>query len=353
MAFTATASGTAWNGSSCSSYCHGSTLAAGGTATNPNWTKVDGTQSTCTSCHGNPPPSPHPQQSDCSTCHPDAGATAGTFTTPSQHIDGIVQTSNVHPPGYNAVEQHGYDFDKNGQSTCATASCHGVALTGGNSGGPSCNNCHTPGWQTNCIFCHGGTDNTTGAPPAGVLGTLSSPQATGAHSKHVNQTTTHVAWDCTYCHTKPTSALNPGHIDGAGGVVQAEINFSSLNSGSQYSFSTFSCTTSYCHSTVLTSGSSPSWTSTTPLACVNGCHGGATAYTGMSSGHRRSDHKKACSTCHANVVDANNNIISLSLHVNGARDVQFTAAGSSYNAATKTCTKTGSGCHGSGSQSNW
>src|SRR5262249_6676376 len=53
--FAGTGAGSTWNGASCSSYCHGATLGAGGTATNPLWTKVDGTQTTCTGCHGDPP----------------------------------------------------------------------------------------------------------------------------------------------------------------------------------------------------------------------------------------------------------------------------------------------------------
>jgi hypothetical protein len=73
----------------------------------------------------------------------------------------------------------------------------------------------------------------------------------------------------------------------------------------------------------------------------------------MSSQHRNSDHKKSCATCHKNVVDANNNIINLTLHVNGTRDVQFSNAGSSYNPAAKSCTNTGNGCHGTGTKSSW
>ena len=73
----------------------------GGNATSPLWTKVDGSQKQCTSCHGNPPPAPNPQDPACQTCHQDAGA-GGTFVTPSQHIDGTLQVTSVHPPGYNA-----------------------------------------------------------------------------------------------------------------------------------------------------------------------------------------------------------------------------------------------------------
>jgi predicted CxxxxCH...CXXCH cytochrome family protein len=354
MMFTGIAAGTAWNGANCSSYCHGTTLLAGGSATNPNWTKVDGTQSTCTSCHGNPPPSPHPQDSNCQNCHNDMSSPT-TFSAPQNHINGTVEVTMVHPAGYNAREQHGYDFDKMGPSTCATASCHGTALTGGNTGGPSCENCHS-GWQTQCTFCHGGTDNTTGAPPQGVLGATAATDPTvGAHSIHVNQTTRHAAWDCNYCHTKPSSALTPGHVDGTGGVVQAEVVFSSFNPAGTFTTATYTCSNMYCHGTGVSgaTGPAPAWTSTATLACVDGCHGGSPNYTNMSSEHRNSSHKKPCATCHMTVVDANLNIINLGLHVNGTRDVQFQNAGSSYNAAAKSCTNTGNGCHGTGTKSSW
>ncbi|MCX5741836.1 MAG: CxxxxCH/CxxCH domain-containing protein, partial [Proteobacteria bacterium] len=178
--FTGIATGT-WNGSTCSSYCHGSTLGAGGTATLPLWTKVDGTQSTCSSCHGLPPPAPHPAATNCEGCHPDAGANH-TITTPAQHIDGVTQVTAGanHPTGYAQVTMHGYEVDKTGMGSCATAGCHGVALTGGTSGGPSCataTGCHDKvggglTWQTQCTFCHGDIAVPTGnvAPPQGVLG---------------------------------------------------------------------------------------------------------------------------------------------------------------------------------------
>jgi predicted CxxxxCH...CXXCH cytochrome family protein len=263
-----------------------------------------------------------------------------------------VQITSVHPPGYSAFDQHGYDFDAHGSSSCATAGCHGIALNGGNTGGPSCNNCHTPSWQTDCKFCHGTTAN--GAPPQGVKGqTAANLPQVGAHARHVGATAMHAAWDCTYCHIKPSNALDRGHIDGLGGIIQAEVIFSPLNPSSAYSFTANTCTTSYCHGSGVTSKTSPAWISTTPLACVDGCHGGDPSRTGMSSNHRRSEHKKACATCHKSVVDANNNIVNAALHVNGAKDVQFTAAGSSYNPTNRSCSATGNGCHGNGTKTGW
>ena len=32
----------------------------------------------------------------------------------------------------------------------------------------SCDDCHDEGWRTDCVFCHGGVDDTTGAPPEDI-----------------------------------------------------------------------------------------------------------------------------------------------------------------------------------------
>ncbi len=74
-------------------YCHGSSL-NGGSHTEPVWTKVDGTQSTCGSCHGNPPRktrsgASHTASKDCYRCH-SSMAQDGSIKTPSLHINGRV-----------------------------------------------------------------------------------------------------------------------------------------------------------------------------------------------------------------------------------------------------------------------
>jgi len=285
------------------------------------------------------------------------------FSMPAMHINGTVDVTagSNHPTGYQMVTMHGYDVDKGGFSTCATANCHGTTLNGGATGGPSCSTttgCHDKvgtgfTWQTQCTFCHGdiATPAGNGAPPQGVMGATAATDATvGAHQKHVAATAMHAAWDCTYCHTKPTNATTPGHIDGTGGIVQAELKFSSLNPSSVFSFSALTCATNYCHGSGVTTKTSPAWTSTTALACVDGCHGGATTYTGMSSGHRRSDHKKACNYCHGTVVNTALAITNVALHVDGVKEVNFPGGGT-YNSSTKRCSGV-PGCH-SGTSDTW
>jgi predicted CxxxxCH...CXXCH cytochrome family protein len=366
MVFTGVAAGTSWTGSNCSSYCHGTTLTGGGggNATNPLWTKVDGTQSQCTSCHGNPPGAPHPQGavSDCGQCHPDVTKGAPTtFSTPTQHINGTVDVTAgaQHPAGYQMVTMHGYDADKNGFSTCATANCHGATLAGGATGGPSCatvTGCHDQvgsgyTWQTQCTFCHGDITQPggNGAPPQGVLGgTLATDHTVGAHQRHVTATAMHAAWDCTMCHIKPTTALTPGHIAG-NGLVQASMAFSSLNPSGTYSFMTYGCGTVYCHGNGQTAGTAPAWTSTTALACTS-CHNTpspGTSATGMSGAHNThiNGQNMKCSQCHSTVVNTIPAIINTALHINGVKEVSFSAGGT-WTPATKSCSGLVGGCHG-------
>jgi len=60
-------------GSACHDVRHFTVQPGGGNATEPQWTRVDGSQVSCTSCHGQPPPAPHPARTDCAACHPGVG----------------------------------------------------------------------------------------------------------------------------------------------------------------------------------------------------------------------------------------------------------------------------------------
>ena len=80
--------------------CHGAVFpdghASGGTLTAPIWTEVDGTQASCGTCHGLPPPAPHPYvqfNPVCGACHQDIAPDNRTFVRPELHADGIVTFS--------------------------------------------------------------------------------------------------------------------------------------------------------------------------------------------------------------------------------------------------------------------
>jgi predicted CxxxxCH...CXXCH cytochrome family protein len=84
-----------YDGERCSnSYCHGDEFVfghdSGGLATEPVWTVVDGTQKQCSSCHGLPPPFPHPPGPIfCSDCHSNVGITL-QILDPTSHVNGVV-----------------------------------------------------------------------------------------------------------------------------------------------------------------------------------------------------------------------------------------------------------------------
>jgi predicted CxxxxCH...CXXCH cytochrome family protein len=88
----------AYSGGSCANTtCHNPSVLttsgnAGGMNTVPVWTLVDGTQNTCSSCHGFPPPAPHIQNFACEGCHLDY-AGGGRFSRPDQHVNGVVTFS--------------------------------------------------------------------------------------------------------------------------------------------------------------------------------------------------------------------------------------------------------------------
>jgi hypothetical protein len=92
-----------------------------------------------------------------------------------------------------------------------------------------------------------------------------------------------------------------------------------------------------------TGGVTPDTGGTTPDLMVDSggqtctaCHG-----TPPSTGKHTLHNNFKCSSCHSDVVDANNNIISTTLHKNGSKDVKgaFT-----WDSSAKSCA--GSSCHG-------
>lgn len=280
-----------WNGTSCTVGCHGDST-TGGTATQPTWTLVDGTQSTCGSCHGVPPPAPHPSDPNCATCHPTMEEGSMVFRDASSHINGVVD------------------------------------VVGGGGG--------TPG---GCTSCHGSTN---AAPPKDLEGnTARTAAGVGAHQIHLAPSTWHRTVTCSNCHAVPTTVDAPGHRDGDN---VAELPFDPLNPMGLYDATTTTCSNLYCHGNGRASTGTISWLATGPLAC-GACH--PMNGTGMSGRHRLhiGEEGMRCSQCHSTVVDANRQIIDANLHVNGVHEVRLQTG--TYNPATRGCSGLGGGCHGS------
>jgi predicted CxxxxCH...CXXCH cytochrome family protein len=252
----------AWNGTTCSTYCHGATL-SGGSNTAPEWTRVDGTQGACGSCHGLPPTSPgHPQSTKCSLCHPTVDRDLN-FVDKARHVDGVVDLVT--------------DY--------------------------SCNR------------CHGSAANA--APPVDTGGrSETNRRGVGAHQAHVAPGAAAIAAPlaCSACHNPLPSPADPiAHVDGV-----AAVSFGALAraDGAAPSWNGSTCTT-YCHGQTLGGGSntSPIWTvgDGSQDACGT-CHG-----LPPSLPHPQTS-PTGCGDCHPNVSrDGSGQWVfaDVSLHVNG------------------------------------
>ena len=97
LANNATASAYDPKANTCSVYCHGNTLKSPGKDSKPLWTKVDGSQRGCDSCHGAPPPAPHPKDNNCKGCH------AATMGEAQAIYDGIFREKTASSKGYKEV----------------------------------------------------------------------------------------------------------------------------------------------------------------------------------------------------------------------------------------------------------
>ena len=255
-----------WDGAAdtCSEvYCHGATLHGGGN-TAPSWTEVGTGQSDCGSCHGLPPPLPHPPGTECVVCHFETLDAEGNIDLAAgKHIDGVVQAI-----GENVV------------MTCST--------------------------------CHGSDDNP--APPQSVAGyTDTAAVEVGAHQSHLRDGLIRMAIPCHECHEVPTDPEDPTHID----TPPAEVLFGTLATTADvdaaWDHASEACAEVYCHGATLSGGSNtaPVWTVVdgTEAACGS-CHGNPPPLPHPPSGD--------CHKCHNKTVDEDGNIdIEGGKHIDG------------------------------------
>jgi predicted CxxxxCH...CXXCH cytochrome family protein len=259
----------------------------------------------------------------------DGGGGGGGDTTPG---------TRYHPEGYGAAEVHGIAA-KYQQEDCR--SCHGSNLEG-EGDAVSCDSCHEDGWRTNCTYCHGGTDNTTGAPPV-EISNETSPSSFPPHTAHVTENIK-PGYDCVQCHKKPTDVLSEGHVFvGDTTPGEAEAVFSGGIAAATVWDGSEGCSNNYCHGngqgdngTMLATAATPECGSCHPVAGV----GDAGSMSGEHSRHVGKG--LGCEECHAATVAADNAIIGPTMHVNGAKDTSF-PSGMVYEGGQ--CTGT---CHGEG-----
>ena len=183
-------------------YCHGGSLPANGSGTEPNkqpvWNVLDGSQESCgQACHSTPPGGKHPADQACQNCHGeviasfDPATKTAVWANGSLHVDGLLEVGNL-----------------------------------------------------NCTSCHGNAANQDPAPPKGTKGELlTSEAAVGAHQKHLTASDWHKQVVCTDCHAVPASTAH------ANGVF--DFAFSALASAAgaspKFDASTVTCSSVYCH----------------------------------------------------------------------------------------------------------
>ena len=293
-----------WNGATCSgAYCHGSTLAGGGT-TDPNWTTVDGSQVTCGSCHGLPPPSPHPNDIELRKLSPHSRSCGSHDLSESWqphqwHRRRSVRRSRLQRLSMGIPIAPPPPNDLNGNGNTAS---RGV-----------------------------------GAPRAHL----------------VSQPTWYRQIACVSCHTVPLTADDPGHRDGG----RAEVRFDGLNPQARYDFEEERCQNLYCHGNGRGSNGEIRWTNQSPTVCGD-CHATAQSDGDDDSPRLSGRHDfhlgqsgVNCESCHGGVINASMTIIQPSLHINGAHDVQLSDPEGTWNPANNTCRA--KGCHGNNSPHDW
>jgi predicted CxxxxCH...CXXCH cytochrome family protein len=260
-------------------YCHGNFTFGGvtGAIATPDWTTSG---LTCVSCHGMPPTG-HPPVSSaatgCRECHPS-----------TVNADGSINLST--------------GAHLNGQADVAIncTSCHGTAGRTGNLAG---------------------TDPQLPAAPP--IPTAGHPDATGAHQRHVNPTSSNALRApllCNECHVVPPDSAHatspPSSPVAFGTLSRTQGNSPTFNS------STLGCSAVYCHGSfdfkgVRGNAGTPAWTDT-GIQCVN-CHGlpptGHPALAGTVTA-------ATCNGCHPSTVNPTGTInVGTGKHVNGQADV--------------------------------
>jgi predicted CxxxxCH...CXXCH cytochrome family protein len=231
----------------------------------PVWTEPRSSDAACGSCHGLPPPPPHPESAACATCHGDVIDAERHFLRPELHVNGVVEQNSEQP----------------------------------------CNSCH-------------GSDNS--APPLDLSGRSDTAlPSVGAHQAHLAGSSRARAVACSECHVVPRRVADPGHIDGA---LPAEVIFSGAASafGGAPAYAAGACQNTSCHGGAFPQGhrsggmdTQPLWTAAGRGAVVCGsCHA-----LPPPPPHPYAELNPVCSACHENIAPDNTTFHRPELHVDG------------------------------------
>ncbi len=243
-------------------------------------------------------------------------------SAPGDSLPEDTAPQRYHPDDYADPALHGLEARL---QTQACTGCHGEELTG-EGRASSCDLCHQADWREDCVYCHGGQDDQTGAPPLHISGEDDGEEASFIpHAEHVNEGSSHAAYGCETCHVVPTDVLSAGHLfvedDTAG---RAETDFSSGLDPTVGWDDSQTCVSSYCHGDGQSAAGRAEHSEEVGACddCHEGPDGGSGAWMRMSGEHElHLSDGIGCSACHNDVVDENNAITDVSLHVNGSVDV--------------------------------
>ncbi len=338
--------------STCSIYCHGSTL-TGGTLTNPSW--IGGaSQAACGSCHGATAAAPPTTGSHlrhaggaagqlamgCDQCHgphPDNSHVNGSVRWDMTPVGGKYKT----PTGtaYVATGATGALAPSAAYGTCSVK-CHGsgTPVWGGTlwSTTDQCAKCHS---STAAGAVSAANPFYTTAYPAKVY--ANTDAKAGAHTSHVTSTDSiSAAVSCYDCHGSVT-LTSANHMNGSTNFVWSAL----AQTGSltpSYDPATGMCSNVYCHGAKMpggdTSGTNrvPTWNvpflpATLSAAACGTCHGfppppssGHPSVT-IPAGFPTSATIGTSCGCHANINPAGNSYANIfvdkTLHINGVLDV--------------------------------
>jgi len=225
------------------------------------WTRPKSSAEACGSCHGLPPPEPHPQSEACHVCHADVVNDEGQIKSPSLHVNGVVEVESG-----------------------------------------------------KCSQCHG--DEESAAPPLDTEGNSSvSALGVGAHRAHLAGGNWSRPLECSECHRVPEEVEEPTHID----ARPAEVVLQGVAQGAGrepvWDRESESCADTWCHAPSSPALSSPNWTSEAGLECSS-CHGAPPPLP-----HPQVTN---CAECHGAVVRPDGDIVDRSRHVDGTVDLDVT-----------------------------
>lgn len=225
------------------------------------WTRPKSSADACGSCHGLPPPEPHPQSEACHVCHGDVVNERAQIEDPRLHVNGVVEVD-----------------------------------------------------IGDCVGCHG--DEDSAAPPLDTEGNSSvSALGVGAHRAHLAGGNWGRALACSECHRVPEEVGDPTHVDARPAEVVLQGVAQAAGRAPAWDRESGTCAETWCHAPSNPAGSSPRWTSATGLDCA-ACHGAPPPLP-----HPQAPN---CEACHGAVVGPDREIIDRERHVDGHVDLDVT-----------------------------